>query len=409
MEPRARREGLSARAYATPNTSQFIRRQQSVSVVTAGQTTTKSRPGSEVVITQQVTSTAPAPSPTPMPPAEEQKHTPAGPVAGGVVGGVVGLLLLVLLAYLLLRRMRNQRATRALDSAYAEAGIGGGGVDRRTRMRPAQAIDEPWSPGGMAMHASNSGQPSLGGAGSDPYFASPVHHHYDDMEMGVRPSMQKTPRDSTQHDPVAWPDFQPGPAARQMSQFQDEAPLADVSTHTNLAAPTVHVSHYENMDAEEPVPTTQVPVASSDAYASAAPTEMLGEIDTTSGAQQHAADADTFATAPPSSAAPAISTQTLANAPARESLPRLNTDSLSRKDSNAADLQSPSSAYMWLPPRKLFTESTEEEAPEPGAAAAPARPSLLRSESNMQDSAEEQELSNKLWRNNGTLRVANES
>lgn len=418
-------------ATATPVVS-YVRRQDSVATVV--ETSTKSSPGKQESLTSVVTSTAPAPPPSPAP-APKQKQTAAGPVAGGVVGGVVGLALLLTLAYLLLRRARNRRATRALDSAYAEAGVGGGGVDRRARTRPNQ-MEETWLPMshsdlGPAMHESHSAQQSLGR--NDAYFASPVHQPFmQDIELGVNPSNSKITHDLPRSE-SNWTEYQPGPAAQQMRQFQDEggsllgqdtdampAPAVPViPAMTSTAAPSSTAR-----DAAPAVapPTTEVPLASSDVYADGLdrPANLESETQVPSQDTAPAAPAGVAPQPQPSTEAPAPTSTTLgaappitgdalgrapSAAPSRGTLPRLATDSLDYEDTNT-ELQSPSSAYMWLPSRR-FTES--ESGTVSRADTAASRPHIVRTESTRQDSAEEQEMSNKLWRTMGTLRVANES
>ncbi|WFC94149.1 hypothetical protein MBRA1_000781 [Malassezia brasiliensis] len=430
----------------------YARRQQSVATVV--ETSTLSSPGPREALTSYVTSTAPVqtPSQTPQPP---QKQTAAGPVAGGVVGGVVGLALLIAIAYMLIRRARNRRATRALDSAYAEAGVGGGGVDRRMRMRPAQT-DEAWIPMSHsdldpAMRESHSGQQSLGR--SEPYFASPVHQPFmQDMEIGMQPHSTKMPSAMSPSN-SNWTEYQPGPAAQQMRQFQDEVPLAShaPSGMPNEAPPvpidvTQPTSARTSSRAETrsvksglaPAPTVaDVPVASSDAYSDpyadvsaypaynptdgptpAAPTvpvstENVPDAPVSPAAVQPVvSSSDTYAPAPktpPSGAAPPISSDTLARAPSaiptHTSLNRMTTDSLEYED-GGTELQSPSSAYMWLPSHR-FADREGSTVSRMGTGAS--YRTLARSDSVRQESAEEQEIGNKLWRTTGKLRVANES
>lgn len=430
----------------------YVRRQQSVATVV--ETSTLSSPGRQEALTSYVTSTAPVPTPsqTPQP---QQKQTAAGPVAGGVVGGVVGLALLIAIAYMLIRRARNRRATRALDSAYAEAGVGGGGVDRRTRMRPAQT-DEAWMPMSHsdldpAMRESHSGQPTLGRG--EPYFASPVHQPFlQDMEIGMQPHSTKMPSEMSPSN-SNWTEYQPGPAAQQMRQFQDEAPLAShVPSGVATEAPSVPIEVVQSNSARAssraetrsvksgmaPGPAVaDVPVASSDAYADAYagvstyPTNELTEGSTPTApivpvsmanvpdapaspvaAQPVVSSSDTYAPAPqtpPSGAAPPISSDTLARAPSamptHTSLNRIATDSLEYED-GSTELQSPSSAYMWLPSHR-FADREGSTVSRMGTGAS-YRP-LARSDSVRQESAEEQEIGNKLWRTTGKLRVANES
>lgn len=123
----------------TASGMQRVRRDEVVTVVS--QTRSVQGPDNTVVVSQTSTTYAPRPSPTQNPSENETKDdsdTPAGPVAGGVVGGVVGLALILAVAWFIYRRIKKNRATRALDDMYAETGMGGGGVDRHTRMRPAQ-------------------------------------------------------------------------------------------------------------------------------------------------------------------------------------------------------------------------------------------------------------------------------
>lgn len=426
----------------------YVRRQQSVATVV--ETSTRSSPGRQEALTSYVTSTAPIPTPT-QTPQPQQKQTAAGPVAGGVVGGVVGVAILIAVAYMLIRRARNRRATRALDSAYAEAGVGGGGVDRRARMRPAHT-DEAWMPMSHsdldpAMRESHSGQPSLGRG--EPYFASPVHQPFlQDVEIGMQPHSTKMPNEMSPSN-SNWTEYHPGPAAQQMRQFQDEPPLmsqAPGGAETDVPPVPLEVmrptsarttSRAESRSVKSGLapapPVAEVPVASSDAYAEAtayapyesteapatnAPSVPVSTADgpvapaSPAATQPVVSSSDTYAPAPrtpTSGAAPPISNETLARAPSamptQASLHRIATDSLDYEDAGT-ELQSPSSAYMWLPSHR-FADREGSTVSRMGTGAS-YRP-LARSDSVRQESAEEQEIGNKLWRTTGTLRVANES
>lgn len=385
------------------------------------QVSTKSSPGKQETTTSVLTSTVPIPSQTARP-QPHQDQTAAGPVAGGVVGGVVGLALLLTLAYLIVRRIRNQRATRALDSAFAEAGVGGGGVDRRTRMRPTQ-VEEPWLPMSRsdlapAMQDSHSGQHSLGR--SDVYYASPMRQPYtQEMELGVRSEMPKAPVQSGQ-SMVNWTEYQPGPAARQMNALQDEPAYPAPSEQTVLhPASPIAASNLESAPVVDPstIPvqkTRKVSTTSNhsgDVFRNSLETRrpMAERIEgvTVSGTSNCAAHPDTTAMVPngtPGSVS-TVPYGSTTQVHGRDTLPRLVTDSLQAEE-NSGGLQSPSSAFMWLPNHR-FTESETDRMSRKNTIAS--RPPMLRSESNIQDSVEEQELGNKLWRAKGTLRVANES
>ncbi|WFD35629.1 hypothetical protein MCUN1_002487 [Malassezia cuniculi] len=114
-----------------------IGRRQDVTVVSTVYST-RSVSNSRVVTLSVSSTVATHGPPTAIPTnpvGEHHSGTNKGAVAGGVVGGVVGAALIAALAIFLWRRRKNARTTRKLDEVFAEAGVGGGGVDRRARQR----------------------------------------------------------------------------------------------------------------------------------------------------------------------------------------------------------------------------------------------------------------------------------
>ncbi|WFD07731.1 hypothetical protein MVES1_003101 [Malassezia vespertilionis] len=316
----------------------------SPSVVVVVDTSTRSNAGTVKVETQTNTVRAKQ-TPPPPPPQSSSDSTPVGAVVGGVVGGVVGLALLLLLAWLLYRHIRNRKTTRALDTAYAVAGVGGGGVDRRARTR-GNDTENP----DMLWHNSFGSVPlvvPVGGA--DP-----------EIDYAYRNSSQTSPPQSLPSDPKLssrmWP-HQPGPAAVEMQRMQSGGAYAQDSAS--------HKTSVRSRQSE-----LAAPMAEWSALAPAfTDVPAMGEpLETSEQADVHNESAPERA-------------PVMIHAP-------------SRQPSSVSVLQSPSSAYMWLPARDWQEEENvgrpEEQIP-----------------SGTQDAEEEQKLSSQLWRTNGALRVAN--
>ncbi|WFC98007.1 hypothetical protein MYAM1_000728 [Malassezia yamatoensis] len=420
----------------TQSTYMHGRRQQTVATVV--ETSTKSSPGRQESSTSFVTSTAPTPTPT-ITPAPPQKQTAVAPVAGGVVGGVVGLLLLLAILFFLIRRSRNRRATRALDSAFAEAGVGGGGVDRRARTRPAHAEDA-WLPmshsdlnAGNIRESHSDGVQSLRPA--DTYYASPIHPSYmQDPDMGTSingPDMStglpvstsyRSDKDATTHTQAMVP-------LRDESLYQPASvPMDDSAASQLYAASNVNFlpMNHEDYQGGNPVASfrtgaatvNQMPSVSSNTN-SETPNlhstiqepreEAVLDMQPNHSESMSNLQGSYAPSTPPTAAAPAITDSTLSrvqsySSPSRPQLAHIATTS-NELDDNTIEAQSPSSAYMWLPSRRYDGSETD---PISRGNTILSRNSIIFSEQARPESAEEQELSNKLWRTTGPLRVANE-
>ncbi|WFD42091.1 hypothetical protein MPSI1_000729 [Malassezia psittaci] len=434
--------GLDASSFmpaskTTQGTYMHGRRQQTVATVV--ETSTISSPGRQESSTSFVTSTAPTPTPT-ITPAPPQQQTAVAPVAGGVVGGVVGLLLLLAILFLLIRRSRNRRATRALDSAFAEAGVGGGGVDRRARTRPAHAEDA-WLPMSHSdLNAGNIRESHSDGALSlrpaDTYYASPIHPSYmQEADMGTSmsgPDMSTGLPVSTSYrsDKDATTGAQAMNSLRDESLYQPASVPMDSSVASQLRAAnnaSFPPTQQEDYQGENSVASfqrsgaatvNQMPPVSSNTYPETPylhSTIQEPREETVLNMQPNNPESlgnlqeSYVPSTPPTAAAPAITDSTLSrvqsnSSPSRPQLAHIATNA-NGLDDNTVEAQSPSSAYMWLPSRRYEGSETD---PISRGNTILSRNSMIFSELPRPESAEEQELSNKLWRTTGPLRVANE-
>ncbi|WFD29646.1 hypothetical protein MSPP1_000656 [Malassezia sp. CBS 17886] len=283
-------------------------------VTTVDYTSTQSVRGSQVTTAVASTVVVPAPSTRPPPPS---KQTAAGPVAGGVVGGVVGLALIVGLAWFLIQRTRNRRATKALDIAYAGAGVGGGGVDRRTRARPMNAV--PMEPGEMWKSPTDM---SLGYAPTDaPYgsshrlsaaypsdpLLSPVHHSIaasgsDAFGVPVHGQPQPAvPVDAVHNEPPPWV---PPPAAQRTSMGNYAAPVEYVAMGAHAADGPVWPQRAWPADRDASMPASPL---DAHAHVPTTPRNMQPQFQRTDAAPPLAAYVGAPAAAAPASTAPAAS------------------------------------------------------------------------------------------------------
>lgn len=333
------------------------RRRVSVDVTT--QTQTAAGTSSAVTVKSYSTAVAPPPPPTPAPPPPPEHHTNVGAVVGGVIGGVAGVAILAALAGLLFAAQRRRRTTRRLDEVYAEAGVGGGGVDRRNRTRPPStdmlpmpsSPPPPHGPAPQVLPTMAEHEPA--GAASMPTYESDNVHQaqsalappqaesaYAPAGAPAVPVQQEQPPADGVHDAAAMYRQPAGGALEQLQGRTTPVHTPPGSPLPAAAPPVAQVSGGEG-----------VPVSPS--YRSFAyEPEQPAYTGTDPGASPSSADMW-----------------------------------LHRKDSR-------SSAQFWRTPDPTQPPRT----PPPDAAAPHGRD---------EERAEELELSNKLWRTPGTLHVAN--
>lgn len=333
-----------ATATATAATRSHRRRQNSTVKSTVYKTSSvdNSRVVTHRVSSTVVTNGAPKPAPTSNTEVKDS-GTNKGAVAGGVVGGVVGAALLALLAFLLWRRRRNSRTTRKLDEVFAESGVGGGGVDRRTRARAERdAWADPTYPPGTVSHATPvtsvvSIQQSPEAWQQQSIYQAPPRSSTDGLLAS--PSFSSFAAQNAQAAPEARPTAAPAPA-----------PIPTPAAATSMPAPAPAVA---------PAVTAQ-----------ATPAPSLGP-----------KSAIVQESHQPSTPAP-FTTQSNAT-------PSGTVPSAYRSADGDDFIVSPSSEYMWLPRGATQEKFTDVFTNGPDSA------------------HDEQEISNRLWQSTGTLRVAN--
>ena len=351
---------------------------------------TRSVSNSEVV-TRQVSSTVAAPGPPSSPPNSgpgqqvvEKHHTNTGAVAGGVVGGVVGAALLALIAFLIWRKRRNSRTTRRLDEMFAESGVGGGGVDRRTRARlerdnwASQAETSPYLADAGSMTPVQAASATNVGMfpGSPPQWPS--------NQMYQVP--QRTSTDGLLASPASVPyNIKPDGGAERME-------VSDTNTApAQVIAAVPAMPAMPAIPAMAAIPTEPAQPAQPTQPAQSAPPTQPAQSAPPVQPAQPAPPVQQVQPAPP--AMPAAST--MQRIPPTATTPVSAVPSVARTAGDETVL-TPLSEFMWLP------QGTVQErfaSIQPGG----------ESGSNQKQSAmnEEQEIANNLWRSTGTLRVAN--
>lgn len=342
-----------------------VRRQHSV--VNSYVTVTQSHQGSLVTVQKTHTTVAPPSTPTGHPQSQHNKEnndTPAGPVAGGVVGGVVGLALLLAISYFIWRRVRSRRDTRKLDEVFAEAGVGGGGIDRRMRTRGNQLPlegNEHWSGDPMPIHMEEDFAHAPLAVPSDPAhteFASPMH---------VRPTQEplvgeRQPGMKNSYSAIpAWNSQATMPASHTYAWNEVEGDAPWAHDFSPMAARSVS-SEVDGLGLETPVHTQHAAsmsqtVEPSPIISTAQPFDEPLHSSTTS---QLAPPVSVRPTAPPTYIPP---TPSMNVAPSDQPVTPAETERSRtlRVDTNVGGAStgnnaSPSSAYMWLP-RRIFNDA----------------------------------------------------
>ena len=333
------------------------RRRVSVDMTTRTQTAAGT--SSAVTVKSYSTAVAPPPSPTPGPPPPPGHHTNVGAVVGGVIGGVAGVAILAALAGLLFAAQRRRRTTRRLDEVYAEAGLGGGGVDRRNRTRPASTDLPPMPP---------SSPPARGPA----------------------PQVLPTMAEHEAAGVASMPTYDSGNVPQTQGPYAPAQPEFVYAPASAGAVP---------MQQEQPPPDGVHDAAAMYRQPAGAPSDQP---------QGRATPAQTPPDSPLPAAAPPVAQATVGEGvPVSTSYRSFAYEPEQPTYTGTDPGASPSSADMWLHHKDSRSSAQFWRTSDPTEPPRTPPPATAAPHSRDEDRAEELELSNKLWRTPGTLHVAN--